>query len=92
MYQNIVDLPPTVPRPITENPGDSEASTSAKRKHRTFDEVTFELQSYSKKPKKCETFTSIDSPLHVCDIDIKHYVYTDLPWAVSHYLKLYLIG
>lgn len=88
MYQNIVERPPSVPRVIAQNPDDNEPSTSAKRRRRTFDEVTFELQSYNKKPKTRETLTPFDSSLNSYDLDIKQFEYIDLAWVVSHYLKL----
>lgn len=70
MFQNIVDCPPSVPRPI-ENVDENEPSTSAKRRRRTFDEVTFEMQPYNKKPKIGETLTSVDNSLISYDVDIK---------------------
>ncbi|GBP23658.1 hypothetical protein EVAR_80275_1 [Eumeta japonica] len=86
MFQNIVDRPPSLPRPIAENVDEPE--TSVKRRRRTFDEITFELQSYNKRPKICETLTSVDSPLYSYDVDIKQLQFIDLAWAVSHFLKL----
>ncbi|KAL4718512.1 hypothetical protein ACJJTC_002715 [Scirpophaga incertulas] len=86
MFQNIVNCLPSLPRPIAENVDEPE--TSVKRRRRTFDEITFELQSYNKRPKIRENLMSVDSPLYSYDVDIKRLQFIDLAWAVSHFLKL----
>lgn len=87
MFQNIVDSSPSVPTPI-ENLLQNEPSTSARRRRRTFDEVTFELQPYNKKPKIRETLTPGDDSLISYDVDIKQLHLIDVAWTMSHFLKL----
>lgn len=89
MFQNIIDCPPSIAGPIAENLDENAPSTSVnKRRRRTFDEVTFELQSYNKRPKIREILATIDTPLYSYDVDIKQFQFIDLAWAVSHFLKL----
>lgn len=87
MFQNIVDSSPSVPRAI-ENLLENEPSTIAKRRRRTYDEVTFELQPYNKKPRIRETLTPVDDSLISYDVDIKQLNLIDFVWTMFHFLKL----
>jgi hypothetical protein len=87
IFQNIVDGPQTIPG-TDENLNENEPSPSSKKRRRTFDVLTLELQSYNKRPKIRQSLEPVDSPLRSFNVDIKQLRYIDLAWLVSHFLKI----
>lgn len=67
----------------------SESSQLRKRRLRSMDAVTLELESYSKRPRFAERLEEIDSSLRSSDNSILlKYKKIDFTWMMSHYLKL----
>jgi hypothetical protein len=92
IIQNIVDGPQTIPGTdvLAEDLDENEPSTSSKKRSRTFDVLTLDLQSYNKRSKIRQSLEPVDSPLRSFNVDIKQlrYSYIDLAWLVSHFLKI----
>jgi hypothetical protein len=92
IIQNIVDGPQTIPGTdvLAEDLDENEPSTSSKKRSRTFDVLTLDLQSYNKRSKIRQSLEPVDSPLRSFNVDIKQlrYSYIDLVWLVSHFLKI----
>jgi hypothetical protein len=90
MFQNAVNCSQgtSTNDPIFHNVVENEPSTSVKKRRRTYDEFTFELQAYNKRPKVSDSLIPVQSSLYLCNVqDMKAWKYIDLTWSFSHFLN-----
>lgn len=90
IFQNKYD--PAIDGRIEINPDNSQEEIStekSKKRRRTFDEVTFELELYAKKPRLIEILQPLDHLGRFIDPDnLQLFQKINFTWILSHLLKL----
>ncbi|XP_011171576.3 uncharacterized protein LOC105204222 [Solenopsis invicta] len=90
IFQNKYD--PAIDGRIEINPDNSQevlSTEKSKKRRRAFDEVTFELEAYAKKPRLIEILQPLDHPERFIDPNnLQLFQKINFTWIFSHLLKL----